>query len=197
MQIRKSISSRNSRPDSFIRTLDSCYVIQSVPESAFSIVSLRPNTMSKSAFSRRISLCQPLINFYANQLVMFMSSFTSIYQFHFKDFSKLNQIYVWNYKSYTCLKLLVRTNAIFEIQQNLVIFLKQLYINSTTKVIKGSRRENAKEMSRKYPDCLKNIVWSFIMMLPWPKWNFNLYSRYEVWPLINIVEPVLYNRFYI
>jgi hypothetical protein len=44
MQIRKSISYRNSRPDSFIRTLDSCYVIQSVSESAFSIVGLRPNT---------------------------------------------------------------------------------------------------------------------------------------------------------
>jgi hypothetical protein len=43
-QIRKSISSRNSRPDSFIQTLDSCYVIQSVSESAFSIVGLRPNT---------------------------------------------------------------------------------------------------------------------------------------------------------
>jgi hypothetical protein len=35
------------------------------------------------------------------------------------------------------------------------------------------------------------------MMLPWPKWNFNLNSRYEVWPLIKIVEPVLYNKFYI
>jgi hypothetical protein len=36
------------------------------------------------------------------------------------------------------LKLLVSTNANFEIQPNLVILLKQLYINSTTKVIKGS-----------------------------------------------------------
>jgi hypothetical protein len=43
-QIRKSISSRNSHPDSFIRTLDNCYVIQSVSKSAFSIVGLRPNT---------------------------------------------------------------------------------------------------------------------------------------------------------
>jgi hypothetical protein len=56
------------------------------------------------------------------------------------------------------LKLLVRTNANFEIQQNHVILLKQLYINSTTKVIMGSCRENAKKMSRKYTDCLKNIV---------------------------------------
>jgi hypothetical protein len=39
-QIRKSISYRNSRPDSFIRTLDSCYVFQSVSESTFSIVGL-------------------------------------------------------------------------------------------------------------------------------------------------------------
>jgi hypothetical protein len=31
------------------------------------------------------------------------------------------------------LKLLVRTNANFEIHQNLVILLKQFYINSTTK----------------------------------------------------------------
>jgi hypothetical protein len=44
MQIRKSILYRNFRPDSFIRTLDSCYVIQSVSESTFSIVGLRPNT---------------------------------------------------------------------------------------------------------------------------------------------------------
>jgi hypothetical protein len=44
MQIWKSISSRNSHPDSFIQTLDSCYVIQSVFESAFSIFGLRPNT---------------------------------------------------------------------------------------------------------------------------------------------------------
>jgi hypothetical protein len=43
-QIQKSILSRNSRPDSFIWTLDSCYVIQSMSESAFSIVGLRPNT---------------------------------------------------------------------------------------------------------------------------------------------------------
>jgi hypothetical protein len=31
-------------------------------------------------------------------------------------------------------------------------------MNTTTKVIKGSCRENAKKMSREYPDCLKNIV---------------------------------------
>jgi hypothetical protein len=43
-QNRKSIPSRNSRPDSFIRTLDSCYVIQSVSEFAFLIIGLRPNT---------------------------------------------------------------------------------------------------------------------------------------------------------
>jgi hypothetical protein len=43
-QIRKSIWSRNSCPDSFIRTLNSHYIIQSVSESAFSIVGLRPNT---------------------------------------------------------------------------------------------------------------------------------------------------------
>jgi hypothetical protein len=43
-QIRKSISSHNSRQDSFTRTLDSCYVIQSVSESVFSIVGLCPNT---------------------------------------------------------------------------------------------------------------------------------------------------------
>jgi hypothetical protein len=42
--IRKSISSRDSRPDPFIRTLDSGDVIRSMSESAFSIVGLRPNT---------------------------------------------------------------------------------------------------------------------------------------------------------
>jgi hypothetical protein len=31
-------------------------------------------------------------------------------------------------------------------------------MNSTPKVIKGSCRENAKEISRKYSDCLKNII---------------------------------------
>jgi hypothetical protein len=43
MQIQKSISSRNSCPDSFIRTLDSCDIIQSMSEFAVSIVGLRPN----------------------------------------------------------------------------------------------------------------------------------------------------------
>jgi hypothetical protein len=108
----------------------------------------------------------------------------------------LKQILTWKDKSYTCLKLLVWTYANFEIQPSLVILLKQLYMNFTTKLIKGSCSENAKKMSRKYPDCLKNIIWSFIMMLPWPKWNFNLYSRYEVWPLIQVVELVLYSKFY-
>jgi hypothetical protein len=108
----------------------------------------------------------------------------------------LKQILTWKDKSYTWLKLLVWTYANFEIQPSLVFLLKQLYMNSTTKLIKGSCRENAKKISRKYPDCLKNIIWSFIMMLPWPKWNFNLYSRYEVWPLIQAVEPMLYNKFY-
>ena len=62
-------------------------------------------------------------------------------------------------------------------------------------------RVHVEKMPRKYQDntpiALKNIIWSFIMMLPWPKWNFYLYSRYEVWPLIKIVEPVLYNKYYI
>jgi hypothetical protein len=52
---------------------------------------------------------------------------------------------------YTCLKLLVWTNANFEIQPNLVILLKQLYMNSKTKVIKGP----CQEMSRKYHDRIK------------------------------------------
>jgi hypothetical protein len=43
-QIRKSISSRNSHPDSFIWTLDSCDVTQSVSEFTFSTVGLCPNT---------------------------------------------------------------------------------------------------------------------------------------------------------
>jgi hypothetical protein len=36
MQTRKSISSHKSCLDTFIRNLDGCYVIRSVPESAFS-----------------------------------------------------------------------------------------------------------------------------------------------------------------
>jgi hypothetical protein len=55
-----------------------------------------------------------------------------------KDFWKLNPMLTWKDKSYTCLKLLVWTNANFEIQTSLFILLKQLYIKSTTKVIKGS-----------------------------------------------------------
>jgi hypothetical protein len=41
--IRKSISSRDSRLDSFIRTLDSHDVIRSMSESAFLILGLCPN----------------------------------------------------------------------------------------------------------------------------------------------------------
>jgi hypothetical protein len=44
MQIRKSISSHDSCPDSFIRTLDSCDIILSMSESAVSILGLRSNT---------------------------------------------------------------------------------------------------------------------------------------------------------
>jgi hypothetical protein len=109
----------------------------------------------------------------------------------------LNQMLTWKHKSYTCLKLLVWTCANFWIQPSLVILLKQLYINSTTKVVKGSCRENAMKMSRKYFDCFKNINWSFITILLWLKWNFDLYSRYEVWLLIKVGEQVLYNKFYI
>jgi hypothetical protein len=72
-QIRKSISSRNSCLDSFIRTLDSCDVIR---------------TMSESAFSSEISIVSTSNYFYANQLVIFMSPFISIYQASSKDFLK-------------------------------------------------------------------------------------------------------------
>jgi hypothetical protein len=48
MQIQKSISSRNFRPDSFIRTLNSCYVIQSVFESALSIVGVSEALYAKA-----------------------------------------------------------------------------------------------------------------------------------------------------
>jgi hypothetical protein len=84
----------------------------------------------------------------------------------------LNQIFVRNYKSYACLKLLEWVKANLEIQTSYTNFPKTLYINSTTKVIKGLCRENAREISRKYPNYLKNIIWSIIMILLWPKWNF-------------------------
>jgi hypothetical protein len=142
-QIRKSISSRKSCPHSFIWTLDNCYSIY------VQIRSSNPHSPAESL------LCERLINSYANPLVISISSFISIYQVYLKISRSLNQINTWKDKSYTSLKLLVWTNANFEIQQNLLILLKQLYINSTTKVIKGSCRENAKEMSRKYPNCLK------------------------------------------
>jgi hypothetical protein len=92
-----------------------------------------PNPHSPAEFL----LCQPLINSYANRLVISMSSIISIYQVHSKDFSKLNQMLTWKDKSYACLKLLVWTNANFEIQTNLVTLLKQLYMNSSTKFVKG------------------------------------------------------------
>jgi hypothetical protein len=79
----------------------------------------------------------------------------SIYQVYLKISRTSNQIHTLKDKSYTCLKLLVRTNANFEIQQNFVILLKQLYINSTTKVIKGLCRESAMKMSRNTPISLK------------------------------------------
>jgi hypothetical protein len=75
-------------------------------------------------------LCEPLINSYTKWLVISISSFISTYQVSLKISRILNQIHTWKDKSYTCLKLLVWTNANFEIQQNLVILLKQLYINS-------------------------------------------------------------------
>jgi hypothetical protein len=142
-KIRKLISSYKSRPHSFIRTLDSCYSVY------VQIRSPNPRSPAESL------LCEPLINAYANRLVISISSFISIYRVYLKISRSLNQIHTWKDKSYTCFKLLVWTNANFEIQQNLVILLKQLCINSTTKVIKGSCRENAKEISRKYPNCLK------------------------------------------
>jgi hypothetical protein len=133
-QIWKLILSRKSRPHSFIRTLDSCYSV------FVQIRSTNPRSLAECL------LCEPLINSYANRLVISISSFISIYQVYLNISRSLNQIHTWKDKSYTCLKLLVWTNANFEIQQNLVILLKQLYINSTTKVIKGSCRE----MPRKY-----------------------------------------------
>jgi hypothetical protein len=142
-------------------------------------------------------MCEPLINSYANRFVFSISSFISIYQVYLKISRSSKQIHTWKDKSYTCLKLLVRRNANFEIQQNLVTLLKQLYINSTTEVIKGSCRENAKKISIKYFDRFKNINWSFITILLWPKWNFGLYSIYEVWPLIKVAEHVLYNKYFI
>jgi hypothetical protein len=155
------------------------------------LFNLNPHSRAESL------LCQPLIIFIQISLLSLYHHSSLSIKCILKISQSLNQIFVRNYKSYACLKLLVWTNANFEIQQNLVILLKQLYINSTIKVIKGSCRENTKKMSRKYLDCLKNIVWSFIIMLPWPKWNFNLYSRYEIWLLIKVGEQVLYNKYYI
>jgi hypothetical protein len=134
MQIRKSISSRKSHPHSFIWTLDSYYSVY------VQIRSPNPHSRAESL------LCEPLINSYTNRLVISISSFVSIYQVDLKISRSLNQIHTWKDKSYISLKLLVWTNANFKIQQNLVILLKQLYINSTTKVIKGSCTENAEKI---------------------------------------------------
>jgi hypothetical protein len=76
-QIRKLISSRKSRPHSFIRTLDSCYSVY------VQIRSPNPRSPAKSL------LCEPLINSYANRFVISISSFISIYQVYSKDFSKV------------------------------------------------------------------------------------------------------------
>ena len=73
-QIRKSISSRISRPHSFIRTLDSCYSVY------VQIRSSNPHSPTESM------LCQILINSYANRLVITISSFISIYQVYSKEF---------------------------------------------------------------------------------------------------------------
>jgi hypothetical protein len=123
------------------------------PPSRLSVYIRSPNPHSPA----ESLLCEPLINSYENLLVISISSFISIYQVSLKIYRSLNQIHTWKDKSYTCLKLLVWTNANFKIQQNLVILLKQLYINSTTKVVKGSCWENAMKISRKYFDCFKNI----------------------------------------
>jgi hypothetical protein len=84
MQIRKSTSSHKSRPDSFIRTL--AVVIRSVSESDFltsiyvRLFNLNPHSLAESL------LYEPLINPYANRLVISMLSIISIYQVYSKDF---------------------------------------------------------------------------------------------------------------
>ena len=97
----------------------------------------------------------------------------------------INHIHAWNYSSEQ-MQFLKFNKTLSSFSNNSISTLQQKLL-----------RVRATKMSRKYPDCLKNIVWSFIKMLSWPKWNFNLYSKYEVWPLIKIVEPMLYNKFHI
>jgi hypothetical protein len=144
MQISKSISSRKFRPDSFIWTLDSCYSICVWIRflDSFYVRQFNPNLHS----SVESLLCKPLINSYANRLVISISSFICIYKRILKISRSLNQILTWKDKSYACLKLLVWTNANFEIQPSLAILLKQLYMNSTKKVIKGPCQENVEKI---------------------------------------------------
>jgi hypothetical protein len=80
-KIRKLISSYKSRPHSFIRTLDSCYSVY------VQIRSPNPRSPAESL------LCEPLINAYANRLVISISSFISIYRVYLKISRSLNQIH--------------------------------------------------------------------------------------------------------
>jgi hypothetical protein len=70
----------------------STIVIRVVSEFDF-LISINVQTFNLNLHSQAQSLlCQPLINFYANRLVISIPSFICIYQVYSKDFSKLNQM---------------------------------------------------------------------------------------------------------
>jgi hypothetical protein len=187
MQISKSISSRKFRPDSFIWTLDSCYSICVWIRflDSFYVRQFNPNLHS----SVESLLCKPLINSYANRLVISISSFICIYK---------RILEVWTKYSHEKINPMLAWNCSFE-QMQILKFnqaLPSCSNNSIWTLQKKLLRVHAKKMSRKYSDCLKNIIWSFITILLWPKWNFDLYSRYEVLPSQKVVELVLYKKCY-
>jgi hypothetical protein len=176
MQTRKSISSCKCHPNSFIIILDNCY----------------PSCIQIRILKAKSLMCRPLINSNVNRLDISISYSSLSIKCILKISRSLNQILKWEDKSYACFKLLIWTNANFKIQPSHAILLK----NSIWTLQQKLLRVHAKKMSKTYFDCLKNIIWSFITILLWSKWTFNLYSRYEVWPLIKVVEHVLYNKCY-
>ena len=95
----------------------------------------------------------------------------------------INHIHAWNYSSEQ-MQFLKFNKTLSSFSNNSIWTLQQKLLRIRTT-----------KMSRKYPNWLKNINWSLMMIIHWPKWNFYFQPRYKVLPLMKVVEPVIYNKF--
>ena len=58
--------------------------------------------------------------------------------------------------------------------------------------MKGSCWTNVKKILQ----WIKKDNLNFIVMLLWPRWNYDFGTRYEVWPLIKVEVSMEYNKLY-